>query len=204
MEIIFKILRIKIIRIGLVFVIIYFALFSNKNNPQGLGYRFSSQQLHKDFSEAEQKGGFILENIRRAQNADGSKNEEALQEVLKYDYSNAIYKDVEIGKSKEIAQCGDEALVSYSINVAQNKSQLDFIESQKVLIGSNKNRLLEEKISGMHVGGTRSVKIPKDLKSDFQLLNNLLKFNETELYFLINLKEIKKNIGQNLQCQNGK
>ncbi len=49
--------------------ILYFALFANKENPESLGNRLSSEKIKKNVSEVKEKSHFIITNLEMAHRA---------------------------------------------------------------------------------------------------------------------------------------
>lgn len=189
METIMKLLRQPLIKIIAVFLILYFGLLSNKKDPDGLGNRLSSQNLKQDFQEVKEKSNFIITNIQRAKDLNGGKASTAFDPTQ--DFVQIGVKDVQIGNG-EVLKCGDLAEVSYDIRVVGSPNQLEFIPKEKILIGSNKNLLLEKKIVGMKKGGSRVLNIPRDFKSTNQKLEFLLKFNSTDLQYNVTLLDFTR------------
>lgn len=61
-----KLLQNPLIKFIGVALIIYFALFSNKNNPASLGNRASFTRVKQSFGELQDKGKFIAGNVKAA------------------------------------------------------------------------------------------------------------------------------------------
>lgn len=64
------------IKISGIILIIYFALFYNKTNPNSLGNRFSPDNIKNNLREANEKTLFIMNHVNRAQQIDKKKNDE--------------------------------------------------------------------------------------------------------------------------------
>jgi len=180
--------------IGLILVI-YFALFHDKKNPDSLGNRLSSDRIVKNFREVQERSVFIMSNIEKARNsANASLSAGSAGEALLENFNALSIRDVEIGEGDSL-KCGDEAEISYDIRVVESINQLEFVSNERLVIGSNKNPLMERKIVGMKKGGTRIIKVPKDFKSSNQKLSLLLRFNEADLQYsvtLINFNEAQE------------
>ena len=124
---------IKICGIG---IIIYFALFANKHNPDSLGNRLSSENLKKNFHEAKKQTRFIMKNVEAA------KEYKKQQENIDY-------------TTKKIA-CNDVVYLNYSIY--QGEQRLHTANNSKFIIGSKTNWDIEQKIMGLKKGD--EIKIP--------------------------------------------
>ena len=194
-----ELLRNPIIKITGLVLVLYFALFYDKKNPDSLGNRLSSERIAKNFHEAQEKSTFIMSNIERAHNLRGATAATASSDPLQ-NFSTLTIQDVEIGKEGGALKCGDEAEISYDIRVAGSTNQLEFVPKEKLVIGSNVNPMIERKIVGMKKGGLRIIKIPKDFKSSNQKLAFLLKFNEAELQYAVTLINSGMANNSNVSC----
>jgi hypothetical protein len=61
------------IKISGIILVIYFALFYNKTNPNSLGNRFSPDNLKNNLREANEKTLFIMSHVNQAQKIDKEK-----------------------------------------------------------------------------------------------------------------------------------
>ena len=199
MKTVMELLRNPIIKITGLVLVLYFALFYDKKNPDSLGNRLSSERIAKNFHEAQEKSTFIMSNIERAHNLRGATAATASSDPLQ-NFSTLTIQDVEIGKEGGALKCGDEAEISYDIRVAGSTNQLEFVPKEKLVIGSNVNPMIERKIVGMKKGGLRIIKIPKDFKSSNQKLAFLLKFNEAELQYAVTLINSGMANNSNVSC----
>ena len=199
MKTVMELLRNPIIKITGLVLVLYFALFYDKKNPDSLGNRLSSERIAKNFHEAQEKSTFIMSNIERAHNLRGATAATASSDPLQ-NFSTLTIQDVEIGKEGGALKCGDEAEISYDIRVAGSTNQLEFVPKEKLVIGSNVNPMIERKIVGMKKGGLRIIKIPKDFKSSNQKLAFLLKFNEAELKYAVSLINSGMANNSNVSC----
>lgn len=188
MKTIMELLRkpwIKIIGVGLVF---YFGLLSNKEDPNGLGNRLSANNLQKNFNEVQEKSRFIISNISGVPQVPENKivaNYDPLQNFVL-----VTTQEVDSGSGDATLKCGDEAEFSYDLRVKDSANQLEFAPHQKLIIGSNTNALLEKKITGMKVGGSRIINVPRNFQSSDNKIAFLQKFNEADLQYKVTLIKI--------------
>lgn len=193
MKIVFDLLRnplFKFIGIG---VILYFALFSNRENPDSLGNRLSSERIKKNITEIQDKSRFIAVNVKMAQNAAKQKEEK------KTVNTQIVAQDTTYGTGDPIA-CNEEAEITYGLYTAEGK-QLDFQQSKIFVLGKKENPLLEKNIVGMRVGGVRTVSIPRDSMISDKKLGDLLRFHGTDLKYEITLLSISKTSETTLICE---
>lgn len=199
MKTVMEMLRNPIIKITGLVLVLYFALFHDKKNPDSLGNRLSSERIAKNFHEVQEKSTFIMSNIEKARSLGGTAavaSGEPLQ-----NFSTITTQDIEIGGGGGALKCADEAEISYDIRVVGSPNHLEFVPKEKLVIGSNMNPIIERKIIGMKKGGSRIIKIPKDFKSSNQKLAFLLKFNEADLQYavtIINFGAASSNV--NVSC----
>lgn len=195
---IFELLRNPLIKtIGIVLVL-YFALFANKEKPESLGNRLSSENIKKSFGEAQNQSKFIITNVKIAQEIAKEKAEE--QKSAQQNISDITTNDLEIGAEEQAVACGDEIEIAYGIYTKDGK-QLEFFNSQKFIVGEEKNSTIEKNIIGMKRGGIREINIPYHYRTTDKKLVELLKFNATDLKYQITLLSIVKGIGSTLICK---
>jgi len=195
---IFELLKnplIKFVGIGL---IIYFGLFANKQSPNSLGNRISSEKIKQTFDEAQEKGKFIATNAIAAKEF----QERQIAESKNYAKNNSIeIEDLESGEADKAAIiCGDEAEISYGIYVESGK-QVKFVEKELLIIGSKKNQLIEPNIIGMKLGATRNIKVSRYLSIDDVELAKLIKFYDSDLKIQVTLLSSRPSQTPNIVCQ---
>ena len=187
---ILDLLRNPLIRSVGVAIILYFALFADKTNPESLGNRLAPETIKKNFAEAKEKGKFIITNVKTAQeqlkDLDEKKAREAAQEKLKN--SNA---ELQIS-------CGDNVEISYGV-FTKNGKQLEFIDSERLTIGKKLNPFLEKNIIGLKQDETRNINIPQDFQTDDLQLLQLLK-NNSDLHYQVTLLHLQKTAGSGISC----
>lgn len=196
MKTVMELLRRPLVKIIGLILVIYFGLLSNKENPDSLGNRLSSEKIKEHIGEIHEKSTFILSNIDKAHQLSGVAPSEEVPQNL----SAITVQDTEIGSGDSNLKCGDEAEISYDIHVLGSNNKLEFFPKEKIIIGSNVNSLLEHKIIGMKSGGTRIINIPRDFKSTNQKLAFLLKFNESALQYNVTLIKFGPANSDNLHC----
>lgn len=195
---IFELLRNPLIKTIGIALVLYFALFANKEKPESLGNRLSSENIKKSFSEAQNQGKFIITNVKIAQEIAKEKAEE--QKLASQNISDIATSDLEIGAGEQSVACGDEVEISYGIYTKSGK-QLEFLNSKKFVIGENQNPVIEKNIIGMKRGGIREINIPYNYRTEDKKLIELLKFNATDLKYQITLLSIVKGISSTLICK---
>jgi hypothetical protein len=197
---IFELLRNPLIKtIGIVLVL-YFALFANKEKPESLGNRLSSENIKKSLSEAQSQSKFIITNVKIAQEIAKEKERAEEQALAQQNISDITTNDLEIGAEEQVIACGDEVEIAYGIYTKDGK-QLEFFNSQKFIVGEEKNLIIERNIIGMKRGGIREINIPYHYRTEDKKLAELLKLNATDLKYQITLLSIVKGIDSTLICK---
>lgn len=206
--IIFKNPIIRAIGVGLV---LYFALFYKKDNPESLGNRFSSENIRDNIKQINQKGSSIVNGIALAKNQEATlKRGGLLNNINSVDQvnqnsqvdqdSNAklgveikpievkplvgdhiITTDREIGHGADLS-CGKVAEISYKIILKNSKQEIQSVDLEKILIGSGVNPLIENKIVGMKQGGVREIEVFQSFKTEDKKLAALLEQNSDLIY----------------------
>lgn len=67
----------RFIKIIGIFLVLYFALFYNKENPNSLGNRWSMENLKNNFGEMNEKSRFIITNVGMARQIEKEKAAQA-------------------------------------------------------------------------------------------------------------------------------
>lgn len=134
-----EILKNPLVKIGAIAVILYFALFSNKENPDSLRNRLSKERIEKNLHEASSKSKFIITNVGAAKKIAAEK----------------------IRKEKEMEnvtiECSDEVVTDYSIY--SNDKSLYTEKNKKFIIGSKADTIIERNIIGMKIGESKNISI---------------------------------------------
>lgn len=187
MKTILELLKVPLVKIIAAVVILYFALFYDKNNPDSLGVRLSSERIKQNLNDVEEHGRFIISNIHKVKEM--SPNGINAKQMEDENFDLLTIQDDKIGAGEEL-KCGDEVDVSYIIRVTDSTSQLEEVKQEKLVIGNNIHSFIEKKIIGMKLGGVRTIDIPRTYKTSDQKLKFLLKFNETNLQYKVTLLHI--------------
>jgi hypothetical protein len=185
---IFELLKIPLIKWIGIALILYFALFSNKQNPNSLGNRLSKENVQKNLDEAREKSRFIAVNVKMAQEV---AKEKETQKKIAQKMSISV-NDIEKGSGEKSVACNDEIEISYSLQTKEGK-EIEARRNQKLIIGSHKIRLIEQNILNMKEGGIRIINIPYGLETQDKKLDEILKFNATDLKYLVTILVIKKS-----------
>ncbi len=223
---IFKNPIIKIICLALV---LYFALFKNKDNPNSLGNRFSVDKIKQGVKQVDQNGFSIVSGIALARQQEsmlsGNANHKKDDDVedkngdqklvlieIKSEPSNKIKPlvgdhitvwDIEIGSGNDILSCGRQANISYKIISKNDNKELVFVPQLRILIGGGSDLLIENKIIGMKKGGLRNINVFKSFKTEDQKLAILLR-RGSDLIYQVRLIDIlppnKINNNDNVRC----
>lgn len=203
---IFSLLRYRIVKIVGAGVVLYFGLMGHKENPDSLGYRLSKDNVSKHINEIKERSTYIATTIRDVKGVEAGalpvetlKNR-ASNKLIIHNNQHAEARDEVVGTGENIVKCGDQAKISYSIYIKENNVELEKEEGRVIIIGSKKNKLLEEKIMGMKEGGVRIIEIPRNFQAFDPKLAALLKFNETELFYRIKLLQFAKSL-ENITCE---
>lgn len=181
-----NLLKNPLIKIVGILLVLYFGLFANKENPNSLGNRVTTDKIKENISEAWQKKQFITENITAAKQA--LKESENTAQDLK---SREIeVKDISLGIGEIIASCEDSAIISYVISDDDNR-KLYSLDKEYFVIGTRKNWLIEKNIIGMKAQGVKAIRVPNTLPTSDLTLLNLFKSNKTSLTYQITLIELR-------------
>ncbi|MBP7710815.1 MAG: hypothetical protein KA100_07095 [Rickettsiales bacterium] len=176
-------------------LVLYFALFSNNDHPKALSNRFSSENVKEGIGAAKEKGKFIIQNINEAKSM-------ARDSALKAPETTSreiTTEDIEIGAGELSLSCGDEAEISYGI-YDENGKQIKFINSEKIIIGSQAKVFLEKNISGMKLGGMRAISLPRGSQvTDLEIVS-MMAANNSGLKIQATLLSFSKTTSQNLSC----
>ena len=105
-----------------------------------------------------------------------------------------------IGKGENVISCGSEIEIAYGIFDANNKI-LKTVSSEKLTIGSNLNRIVEQNIIGMKSGGIRNINIPNDFKSNDKKISDMLNFYHSDLRYQISVTSVDTNTSTQTSCQ---
>jgi hypothetical protein len=187
-------LRIPLVKFIGIAAILYFALFSNRHNPDSLRNRLSKERVSKNLEEAKEKSRFIISNLNTAK-------EIAKEKKYNPNISEKIsIEDVEIGSGDLDVSCGSEAEISYGI-YSENGSQIKAVSSEKLIIGSNLNEIIERNIYGMRKGGIRNIKIPSNFKTNNINLSELLKFYNSGIRFQVSLISLSTRQNAQITCR---
>lgn len=171
--------------IGIVLVL-YFGLFTNKEDPGSLGNRMAPKKIKENVNEAWEQGKFIATNVKKAQEL--AKTTDKKPETLS-SLDKVIAEDLNKGVGEKSLTCGDSAIISYGLYNLDGH-QLDFIVAEKFTIGERKNWLIEKNLIGMKIDGARIIGVPQDFITDDIKLAQLLKLGKTDLKYHVSLKDI--------------
>ncbi len=182
-------------------LVLYFALFANKQHPKSLGNRLSPENVKKDLEDATSKGSFIISNVKMANEL--AKNPD-LQNKLKETApvtppADISIEDLDLGAGDKTVACGDEVAFAYGV-YGKDGRQLDFVSSQKFIIGSQANVLLEKNITGMKAGGIRYINIPRGTQIADPKIARLLIRSDSDLRVQVTLLSFATTASQNLSC----
>lgn len=194
MKSILALLRIPLVKFISIGLILYLALFSDKNNPDSLRQRLSKERVNENIKEVKEKGRFIASNVENARELEKTK---AQQPNLDDKIS---ITDIEIGQSDPAVACGSEVEIAYAI-FDDKGSQLKNVSSEKLIIGGNLNKIIEQNIMEMRIGGIRNIKVPRDFKTNDLNIIQLLKFYDSALRYQVSILSIKPRTDNNIICQ---
>lgn len=184
-----RLLKNPIVRACGVAMVLYFALFANKENPESLGNRLSADNVKKNLGDMKEKGKFIAVNVKAAQDVAKQMKSMPKPVVKAENFAGIKVSDLTKGEGAA-AICSDEVIVDYGLYGNKGK-QLYFISSEKFTLGQRQNWLLEKHILGMQKGTVRSLMIPQNFDTDNAKIKQYLLTNRTGIEFKITLNEIK-------------
>lgn len=189
-----SLLRIPLVKFVGAVVILYFALFSNKHDPESLRNRLSKERISQNLHDVQEKGRFIVSNVKTAQNL--SRENNPYQNI-----ENKIsIKEVKIGDGDKEVSCGNEVEISYQIFV-DDGSQIKNVSLEKIIVGSNIHEIIEQNIVNMKQGGIKIIDIPKGFNSNDSTINALLKSYNSGIRYQIHLLSLKSNSDTKLSCK---
>jgi hypothetical protein len=204
MKIINDLLSSRIVKLVAFVLVVYFALFSNKEHPDSLGNRLSSEKIKENFNQIKERSGFVISNIQTAKN--GIKDQKDIDQENQFDkqkieqitqnenfnddksFSSVTSNDIEIGSGQEIEN-GNKVEISYSI-FSEKDEQLKFKNSEIILVDQNSYFIFERYSFGMKVGGIRSISLPYNFQTDDQRILQFLKKDYGQIKIQITLKNI--------------
>lgn len=135
-------------------LILYFALFSNKQNPNSLGNRLSTERIKQNLGEVQEKSKFIVTNVKKAQQI--AKEQELQQQEEAQNISPITIANLNPGAGDKMASCGDQVSIIYGL-YSKNGKKLEFVNPKQLVIGSNELPTLEKNIIGMKQYGIRDI-----------------------------------------------
>jgi hypothetical protein len=180
-----NLLKNPLIRICATILIVYLALFSNKENPNSLGNRFSKERLQKNFTEMKEKGQFIKKNIDTAKRIEKEKKTTQNSEGIKSDLS---------------VKCGDKVITNYAIYT--NNIKLNQIDNLEFVIGSKQNWLIEKNLIGMKNNEVKNINMLDSLTTNERKMissSNINLQNNTE-YKITVLQVIHGSDNKKISC----
>jgi hypothetical protein len=194
-----------IIRAFCVALILYFALFNNKENPNSLGNRLSADKIKHNLSEAKEKGSAIMSYLELAKQTQNTNQNNEKIEIAPLVGDHIIIEDQKIGVGDTSLSCLDEAEISYVIYPKNdNHHIISSVEKKKLIIGSKDDLLLENKLIGMKKSGVRLINVFKNFKTEDPLLAKFLQESDTDLIYQVSLIDFTSNIeakSQNIKCK---
>ncbi len=135
-------------------LILYFALFSNKENPNSLGNRLSKDRIKQNLGEVQERSKFIVTNVKKAQQLAKEKELEQQEEATRI--GPIIIEDFKPGAGEKVAACGDHVTIIYGL-YSKNGKLLEFVNPKTLVIGNNEIPTLEKNIVGMKQYGIRNI-----------------------------------------------
>lgn len=196
--IIFKLLKNPLVKICGVCLVMYFGLFSDRKNPNSLSQRFSSENIDKSKDVAANKIQFIATNIQVANSEKRIRDEKnkiiPSYEVQKHSEENeeekkVMVRDLQEGSINNPAICGSNVQIVYVI-FDQMSNQIESSPLEKLVVGSNKDSLIENNLIGMKEGGVREVVVWPDAKISDQKILKLIKRYNSKLRIDISMVSI--------------
>lgn len=157
----------------------------------------SSKNIEQGLREAKEKSEYIIENVKMARSL--AVNTTAQTNSISPKASISI-QDLNIGGGDLALSCGNEAAISYAI-YTKNATQIEFVDSKKIIIGSKSEPFFEENLIGMKLGGVRSIDIPNIDSISDQKLIDLIKKHNSELKIQVTLLSLLPIENKNFFCK---
>ena len=149
--------------IGII-AVLYFTLFSDKEDTDNLRNRFSSEQLKQDVSTIVNNTQHILTNAKQVK-------KHGLRQI------------------KNTARCGNEVIINYKIFSLKSKKELESVSNLKIVI-SDKTDIFNSQIIGMKKNEVKTFEVLKNQSINDARLVNYLKNSENGLSLHIELLEV--------------
>lgn len=151
---IIELVRHPLVKTTGIVLILYFALFSNKENPNSLGNRLSKDRIRENLGEVQERSKFIVTNVKKARLL--AKEKEVLQQDEPKIADPIIIEDLNQGAEGRMVSCGDQVSITYGL-YSKNGKQLEFTNPKTLVIGSNELPTLEKNIIGLKQYGVRNI-----------------------------------------------
>ncbi len=211
-----EILKSRLFRILGAITILYFALFSQKDNPESLANRFSSENIKKNKQIMSEKAKIIAENIKatrsesvshssahplsdeKFENGDQKQidqvdNEQVskINEVESGD-QNIRIRDILLSSSGSSASCGDEVKFVYAIfdHNLKNISSSQILSVKLTKVGDD---LVLKNILSMKEGSSREVFIERGAKVSDKKIKAIMDRVKSPIKIQINLISVTKS-----------
>lgn len=162
--------------------ILYFALLSDKENPNSLGHKLKKENLERSIEDVKEQGSKIMKGVLIAQEYNKRKNARDNEtEIL-------VFDDVESFSSTQ-AKCGDQVLVGVEF---KNDNGINIIPEKKIIIniGEKKYPIIERVVNKMKKSGVRIVNIPNSYQTNSQLIKELREKEGDDIFYRITLFEV--------------
>ena len=212
-----EIIKNPLVKLAGIITILYFALFTNKENPDSMGNRFSSEQLKKDFNDIKEKSKLVTLGIAQRNNAQNIAKDETINKTQEnltssdsgkkielseniYDFSKFIVNDSSLGDISKKSDCGNEVVISYQI-YSEKQKLLQNAQSKTLIIGAKEDLVLEKYSKNMGKKGIRAILFPQDFISNNSELNKLAN-DYGNLWIKITLLEITAKSATQIDCSN--
>ncbi len=187
-----------------ILAILYFAIFSNKDNPRSIGNRISSENIEKSLQEARKKSDYIIENVKMARSLAANNASQPTPGATQPHSTTAqglnAAQELNIGSGDLTLSCGNEVVVSYAI-YKSDATQIEFVNSQQLVIGSKSEPFLEENILGMKIGGIRSINFSNTNSISDRKIIELMKKHDSELRMQVTLLSIIPGEDRDIFCK---
>lgn len=201
----------KFVRIIALIVVLYFAIFSHKDHPNSVSSSVSIDGINKNFDEVKQRTGFIVSNIKTAQNYDHQKddvisNKKIIDSLGFIDekYLDTIKTQIlGEGFGDRYVNCLDEVVFNIDF-YDNNNNKIKSMLYQTIVAGSNKNNIIAKKIVGMKKNSIIRFDLGRDLYMNNEIIQNLISNKDIDIYFEVLILDFKKLLNPEeygLSCQ---
>ncbi len=177
-----------------IIAVLYFALFSNKENPHSLGHNLNKDEISKGYKEALNKGKKIHSDVFKAQ--------ELKKRMM--DPSNStpdilVFDEVESLIGNRVS-CNDIVDIAFEIKNINN----DIIQpktNMSLVVGKGSSPIIEEHLLNMRESSIKILNIPFSYQGNSQMLSSIRSQGYKNIIYRFELANIRKNNDHKYNCK---